>query len=39
MSETELINSAIADRSNTGLYGKDKVALAMRDKNLINNIS
>jgi len=39
MSETELIDSAIADRGNTGLYGKDKVALAMRDKNLVNNIA
>jgi len=37
--ETELIDSAIADRGNTGLYGKDKVAAAIRDKNLINTIS
>jgi hypothetical protein len=39
MSESELIDSGIADRGKTGLYGKDKVSLAMRDKNLINNIS
>ena len=39
MSESELIDSGIADRAKTGLYGKDKVSLAMRDKNLINNIS
>jgi hypothetical protein len=39
MSEKELIDSAIADRAQTGLFGKDKVAAAMRDKNLINTIS
>jgi hypothetical protein len=39
MSEKELIDSGIADRSQTGLFGKDKVAAAMRDKNLINTIS
>jgi len=39
MSEKELIDSAIADRSQTGLYGKDRVATAIRDKNLINNLT
>lgn len=39
MSEKELIDLAIADRSQTGLFGKDRVAAAIRDKNLINTIS
>ena len=39
MSEKELIDSGIADRGQTGLLGKEKVAAAMRDKNLINTIS
>lgn len=38
LSEKELIDSAIADRGQTGLFGKDKVAAAMRDKNLTNSI-
>ena len=39
ISEKELIDLAVADRGQTGLFGKDKVAAAMRDKNLINTIS
>lgn len=39
ISEKELIDLAIADRSQTGLFGKDRVAAAIRDKNLINSIS